>query len=194
MQTEEERETGQATSSDVPAESLSEKLPPEISSDTKQVPGDPSEEKPNLPLEPNSLETELAELNDKYLRLAAEYDNYRKRTQREKESLFADAQAATIEKFLPVCDNLDRALAQQTEDTAFYAGIELIRKGLTEILGALDVRQIDTQGQPFDPNVHNAVMHIEDDSGEENMVAEVFKTGYIMGERVIRYAVVSVKN
>lgn len=138
--------------------------------------------------------TERDEYKDKYIRLAAEYDNYRKRTQKERENLYIDAQAATVEKFLPVYDNLERALAQPTQDTAYQKGVELIMKGLVDIFEKLNVHGIDALGQPFDPAVHDAVMHIEDDSGEQNMVAEVFQNGFTIGERVIRHAMVKVKN
>ena len=137
---------------------------------------------------------ELTETKDKYLRLAAEYDNFRKRTRAEREALYAGATADTAERFLPVCDNLDRALKQQTQDTAFYRGVEMIRKELLSVFEKLNIRPIEAQGQPFDPALHDAAMHVEDDSGEENIVAEVFQTGFIMAERVIRPSVVKVKN
>lgn len=137
---------------------------------------------------------ERDEFKDKYMRLAAEYDNYRKRTQRERDSIYMDAQAATLEKLLPVYDNLERALAQRTDDAAYYKGVELIMKGLMDTFEKMDVHRIEAQDQPFDPALHDAMMHIEDDSGEESMVAEVFQTGFIMGDRVVRHAKVKVKN
>jgi molecular chaperone GrpE len=153
-------------------------------------PGRPSETAEAL----DAARAELAEARDKHLRLAAEYDNYRKRTQKERESLYADARASTAEKFLPVCDNLIRALAQPTQDTAFRKGVEMIKTGLDDILDKLGVAPIEAMGQPFDPALHEAVAHIQDDSGEENIVAEVFQTGFTLGDRVLRPAVVSVKN
>jgi len=137
---------------------------------------------------------ELTDCKDRYLRLAAEYDNFRKRTRAERDNLYTTAAADTAEKFLPVYDNLERALKQQTQDAAFYKGVEMIQTGLLGVFEKLNIRPIEVQGQPFDPNLHDAAMHIEDDSGEENTVAEVFQTGFIMGEKVIRPAVVKVKN
>ena len=139
-------------------------------------------------------ERKLTAENEKYMRLLAEYDNYRKRTQKERETFYAETAANVAEKFLPVYDNLERALGQQTEDTAYYKGVELIRDGLLEVFAKLDIRRIEAQGCPFDPAMHNAVMHVEDDSGEENVIAEVFQDGFTMGDRVIRHVLVKVKN
>ena len=121
-----------------------------------------------------ALKTELDEKESKYLRLAAEYDNFRKRSQKEKESIYADAKSDAVLAFLPVYDNLDRALKQ--------------------VLTKLGIEEIPALGQPFDPALHNAVMHVEDESAGENTVVEVFQTGFKLGEKVIRFAMVKVAN
>lgn len=131
---------------------------------------------------------------DQFLRLAAEYDNYRKRTAKEKENLWTDAKADTVQAFLPVYDNLERALKQETADDAFKKGVEMTMNQLKEVFAKLGVTEIDAQGKPFDPNLHNAVMHIEDDNFGENTVAQVFQAGFLLGEKVIRFAMVQVAN
>ncbi|NBI10408.1 nucleotide exchange factor GrpE [Colidextribacter sp. OB.20] len=131
---------------------------------------------------------------EQFLRLAAEYDNYRKRTAKEKEGLWADAKADTVQAFLPVYDNLERALKQETADEAYKKGVEMIMNQLKEIFAKLGITEIDAQGKPFDPNLHNAVMHIEDENLEENVVAQVFQAGFMLGEKVIRFAMVQVAN
>ena len=131
---------------------------------------------------------------EKYLRLCAEYDNYRKRSQKERESLYADIKADTLLKFLPVYDNLERALAQPTADEAYRKGVEMIMTQFNETLKKLGITEIEAKGQSFDPNMHNAVMHIEDDSFGENEVVEVFQKGFKLNDRVIRFAMVKVAN
>lgn len=131
---------------------------------------------------------------EQFLRLAAEYDNYRKRTAKEKEGLWAGAKADTIQAFLPVYDNLERALKQDTADEAYKKGVEMIMSQMKEVFAKLGVTEIEAQGQPFDPNLHNAVMHIEDENFGENMVAQVFQAGFMLGEKVIRFAMVQVAN
>ncbi len=136
----------------------------------------------------------LAAAEDKYLRLAAEYDNYRKRTAREKEQSWTEAKAQTVAAFLPVYDNLERALNQPTADEAYAKGVELTMKGLRDALAGLGVEQIPALGEVFDPNLHNAVMHIDDDSMDDNTIVEVFQQGFRCGEKVIRFAMVKVAN
>ena len=140
------------------------------------------------------LKDQVAGQEDKYLRLAAEYDNYRKRTAKEKESLWTDVKADTAGAFLPVYDNLERALKQDTADEAFKKGVEMTMNQLKEVLTKLGITEIPAQGQPFDPKYHNAVMHVEDESLGQNVVAEVFQTGFQCGEKVIRFAMVKVAN
>ena len=141
-----------------------------------------------------SLKDQVAGQEDKYLRLAAEYDNYRKRTAKEKESLWTDVKADTAGAFLPVYDNLERALKQDTADEAFKKGVEMTMNQLKEVLTKLGITEIPAQGQPFDPKYHNAVMHVEDESLGQNVVAEVFQTGFQCGEKVIRFAMVKEAN
>ena len=141
-----------------------------------------------------SLKDQVAGQEDKYLRLAAEYDNYRKRTAKEKESLWTDVKADTAGAFLPVYDNLERALKQDTADEAYKKGVEMTMTQLKEVLSKLGVTEIEAAGQPFDPKLHNAVMHVEDEAFGENTVAEVFQAGFQLGEKVIRFAMVKVAN
>ncbi len=131
---------------------------------------------------------------EQFLRLAAEYDNYRKRTAKEKESLWTDAKADTVQAFLPVYDNLERALKQDTADEAYKKGVEMTMNQFKEVFAKLGVTEIDAQGKPFDPNLHNAVMHMEDESLGENVVAQVFQAGFMLGDKVIRFAMVQVAN
>ena len=136
----------------------------------------------------------LAEAADKYLRLAAEYDNYRKRTAKEKEGIWDEAKARTVAAFLPVYDNLERALKQDTADEAYKKGVEMTMKGLQDALTGLGVEVIPALGETFDPNRHSAVMHCEDEEAGENTIVEVFQQGFLCGEKVIRFAMVKVAN
>lgn len=136
----------------------------------------------------------LAEAADKYLRLAAEYDNYRKRTAKEKDAAWTEAKAQTVAAFLPVYDNLERALKQETSDEAFKKGVEMTMKGLQDALTGLGVEVIPALGETFDPNRHNAVMHCEDEGAGENTIVEVFQQGFLCGEKVIRFSMVKVAN
>ena len=136
-----------------------------------------------------------APLDDRFLRLAAEYDNYRKRTAKEKESIWNDAKADTAAAFLPVYDNLERAVTQAGDDDNVHKkGMEMIFHQLQGILEKLGVTIIDPAGQPFDPARHNAVMHVDDENLGENIVAQVFQKGFLLGDRVIRFATVQVAN
>ena len=136
----------------------------------------------------------VSDASDKYLRLAAEYDNFRKRTQREKDGIYQDAVADTVKKFLPVYDNLERALHHETADEAYKKGVEMTLTELVKILDALGIKPFGEAGETFDPQRHNAVMHIEDESLGENVIAEVFQTGFAHGDKVIRFAMVKVAN
>ena len=136
----------------------------------------------------------LKEKEDQFLRLAAEYDNYRRRSQKEKESVWNDAKSETVLAFLPVYDNLERAIKQETADEAFKKGVEMTMNQLREVLKKLGVEEIPALGETFDPNVHNAVMHVEDESAGENTVVEVFHTGFKSGDKVVRFAMVKVAN
>ena len=136
----------------------------------------------------------LAAEHDQYLRLAAEYDNFRKRSIKEKDARYADAKADTVGKFLPVYDNLERALANETSDEAYKKGVELIMAELKKIMTGLGVEEFGESGDAFDPNAHNAVMHVENEELGENVIAQVFQKGFRIGDKVIRHAVVQVAN
>ena len=138
---------------------------------------------------------QLETTKDQFTRLAAEYDNYRKRTAKEKESLYQDAKADTIKEFLAVYDNLERAAeAPGGEDDPHKKGLEMIFAQYKELLKKLGVTEIEAKGRPFDPERHEAVMHIEDENFGENEVAQVFQAGFVLGDRVVRHAVVQVAN
>ena len=141
-----------------------------------------------------ALKDQAAHQEDKYLRLAAEYDNYRRRTTKEKESIWNDAKADAASAFLPVYDNLERALKQETADEAYKKGVEMTMTQLRSVLEKLGITEIPALGQPFDPTLHNAVMHVEDESLGENTVAEVFQAGFKLGDKVIRFSMVKVAN
>ena len=154
-----------------------------------------AEDAPNPLLEElEALKQNLTDQEDKFLRLAAEYDNYRRRSQKEKESAWADSKAETAAAFLPVYDNLERALKQDTADEAFKKGVEMTMTQLKEVLSKLGIEEIPALGEPFDPNLHNAVMHVEDENAGENTIVEVFQAGFRTGEKVIRFSMVKVAN
>ncbi len=141
-----------------------------------------------------ALAKTLADANDKYLRLAAEYDNYRKRTAREKEHLYNDAKIDTIKPFLAVLDNLERGVSQFEEGDAHRQGMELICKQFAAVLEKLGVTEIEALGQPFAPEKHNAVMTTEDESVGEHTIEEVIQKGFMIGDKVLRFAMVKVAN
>ena len=186
------KETQEVPAQEMPAEEvLEERTEPEEALPEEPQTGGPGEE-PEGTEETPVVEQMVSK--DQFLRLAAEYDNYRKRTAKEKESLWTDAKADTVQAFLPVYDNLERALKQDTADEAFKKGVEMTMNQLKEVFARLGVTEIEAQGQPFDPNLHNAVMHIEDENLGENTVAQVFQAGFMLGEKVIRFAMVQVAN
>ena len=141
-----------------------------------------------------SVKSELAGEKDKYLRLLAEYDNYRKRSARERDNIYADVKADTLIKLLPVYDNLERALRNPTADEAYRKGVEMTLNQFLETLKNLGVTPIDAMGQTFDPAVHNAVMHVEDPEKGEQEIVQEFQRGFKMGDRVIRFSMVQVAN
>ena len=171
---------------------------------TQQQTAEPCEAAPVPEVEPETTEQaiseaeqlrqELAEEKDRYLRLAAEYDNFRKRSQKERESIYTDLRAETVGKFLPVYDNLERALNQPTADEAYKKGVEMTMNGLVEIMQKLGVTAFGETGEVFDPSRHNAVMHIEDESLDENVIVEVFQKGFLIEDKVVRFAMVKVAN
>ena len=147
--------------------------------------------------QPDALEqakAAQAQEHDQFLRLAAEYDNFRKRTQREKDGIYQDAVADTVKKFLPVYDNLERALHHETADEAYKKGVEMTMTGLVEILKKMEVTVYGAPGDLFDPNLHNAVMHIDDDNYKEGEIVQVFQKGFSLGDKVIRHAMVQTAN
>jgi molecular chaperone GrpE len=140
------------------------------------------------------LRKELAAEHDRYLRILAEYDNFRKRSAKEREFVYMDVRCDTVEKFLPVFDNLERALAQATADESSRKGIEMIMAQFTDTLSQFGVKAIEAKGQKFDPERHNAVMHTEEPSLGEGVIVEEFQKGFAMGDKIIRVSMVKVAN
>ena len=174
---------------------MSKKTKPEAEEQEQVKTEAPAEETAKADAKPaTDWEAKYNDLNDLYLRMAAEYDNFRKRSQREKDSLYTDARAETVEKFLPVYDNLERALKQETVDEAFKKGVEMTMTQLTGVFEKLGVTVYGEAGDSFDPAEHNAVMHCEDESAGENTIVEVFQKGFRVGDKIIRFAMVKVAN
>lgn len=145
----------------------------------------------------DETQAKLDELNDKYLRLLAEYDNYKKRTAREKESIYVDSVGDTVTALLPVIDNFERAMAsfaEEDKNSEFYKGMEMIFNQTVETFEKLGVSKIEALGCEFDPSLHNAVMHIEDETIADNTIVEEFQKGYTYRDKVIRYSMVKVAN
>lgn len=141
------------------------------------------------------LQAKFDDLNERYLRMAAEYDNFRKRSAREREGVYAEAVAHAVKALLPTFDNLERALAQPTEDAEYKKGVELTHKQLVDALGGLNVTLIeDAPGTAFDPNLHNAIMHVDDEALGESVIAETFQRGFQLGDKVVRHSMVKVAN
>ena len=144
--------------------------------------------------EVNPFEEKYNAEHDAHLRLAAEYDNFRKRTAKEKEQSYTNGKSDAVEKLLPVYDNLQRALKQETADAAFKKGVEMTMTELVKILSGLGVEIFGAEGEEFDPNLHNAVMHIDDENYGENVICQVFQQGFKIGEKIVRFAMVQVAN
>ncbi len=144
--------------------------------------------------EVNPFEEKYNAEHDAYLRLAAEFDNFRKRTNKEKEASYGNGRADAVAKMLPVYDNLERALNQETADTAYKKGVEMTMAELVKIFTALGVEIFGSVGDAFDPNLHNAVMHIESEELAENTISTVFQKGFKIGDKVVRFAMVQVAN
>ena len=151
------------------------------------------EETPDVP-EVSPWEEKYNAEHDSYLRLAADYDNFRKRTVKEKEASYGNGKADAVAKMLPVYDNLERALNQETVDEAYKKGVEMTMNELVKIFTALGVEIFGEVGEAFDPNLHNAVMHTEDENLGENTIAMVFQKGFKIGDKVVRFAMVQVAN
>ncbi len=168
------------------------KQTPEEEPVTPEVQEVPVEEAPVE--EVNPFEEKYNTEHDNYLRLAAEYDNYRKRTLKEKEASYANGKADAVSKLLPVYDDLERALNQPTEDAAYKKGVEMTMQELVKILTSLGVEIFGAAGDSFDPNLHNAVMHIESEEAGENTITQVFQKGFKLGDKIVRFAMVQVAN
>ena len=156
----------------------------------------PEEKKKKSKKSDKALEEKQAELdamNDKYLRLAAEYDNFRRRSAKEREGVYADAYADAMAAIMPVIDNLERA-ARYSDAEKVRAGLELTFKSFADTLEKMGIKSFGEAGETFDPNIHNAVMHVEDEEKGEGEIVEVFQKGYVKGDKVIRYAMVKVAN
>lgn len=187
-----EEKTGEASEETVEEE---EKAAPETEAKPEEKGAEkPEEKEAEKPEEAKPKTDELAAMNDKYLRLRAEYDNFRKRTQKEKDAIYADVRANTLISFLPVYDNLVRALNQPTEDEAYKKGVEMIMAQFRATMEKLGVTEMDCLGKKFDPAFHNAVMHVDDEEKGENEIVEVFQQGFMLGDKVVRFAMVKVAN
>ena len=157
----------------------------------EETPATPeAEETPEV----NEWEEKYNAEHDAHLRLAADYDNFRKRTIKEKEQSYGNGKADAVEKLLPVYDNLERALNQPTEDEAYKKGVEMTMNQLVSIFAGLGVKIFGNVGEAFDPNIHNAVMHIEDEALGENVISQVFQKGFKLGDKIVRFAMVQVAN
>ena len=189
-----EKEVPDKTGKDVTEEEVKEaEQPAEKAAAEKKDTSAKAPEEQKKP-EEKAVSEEMALLNDKYLRICAEYDNYRKRTQKEKDSLYSDIRANVITSFLPVYDNLVRALAAETADEAYRKGAEMIMNQFNATMEKLGVTEIKAVGEKFDPAVHNAVMHVDDEAKGENEVVEEFQKGFKIGDKVIRFSMVKVAN
>ena len=151
------------------------------------------QETPEVP-EVDPWEEKYNEQHDAFLRLAADYDNFRKRTVKEKEASYGNGKADAVEKLLPVYDNLERALNQPCTDEAYKKGVEMTMTELVKIFTGLGVEIFGQVGEEFDPAIHNAVMHTEDESLGENVISQVFQKGFKLGEKIVRFAMVQVAN
>ena len=169
---------------------VEEVLETEEAAQPEQEPAETSEPTPEV----NPWEEKYNAEHDSYLRLAADYDNFRKRTAKEKDASYTNGKSDAVAKLLPVYDNLERALNQETADAAYKKGVEMTMTELVKILTSLGVEIFGETGETFDPNLHNAVMHTEDENLGENVIRQVFQTGFKIGEKVVRFAMVQVAN
>ena len=173
---------------------------PEVEGDSKGAGNSTAEERQSTEQKQgksDAKDQKIEELTDKYKRLFAEFDNYRKRTDAEKSSMYADGQRSILEKILPIIDNFERAagnVPEDLKDSAYAQGIEKVCRSSIDTLKALGVEPIEAVGQSFDANLHNAVMHIEDEEHGENEIVEEFQRGYKYKDKVIRYSMVKVAN
>ena len=165
----------------------------ELEKEMKETPAEEAAEAAEV-VEANPWEEKYNAERDAHLRVAAEYDNFRKRTVKEKEASYGNGKADAVAKMLPVYDNLERALNQETSDAAYKKGVEMTMNELVKIFTSLGVEIFGNVGDAFDPNLHNAVMHIDSEEFGENTIAQVFQKGFKIGEKVVRFAMVQVAN
>ena len=199
-----DKEQNKASEKEAPGKAEKEIPEEEVKKEAEQAAEEPAPEKQDAPEaapaekekkpEEKAVSEEMALLNDKYIRICAEYDNYRKRTQKEKDNLYGDIRANVITSFLPVYDNLVRALAAETSDEAYRKGVEMIMNQFNATMEKLGVTEINAVGEKFDPAIHNAVMHVDDETKGENEVVEEFQKGFKIGDKVIRFSMVKVAN
>jgi len=176
-------------------EAAAEEAAAETAEETGETEPSAGSEPDEAPSELDGLQKELEASQDRYLRLMAEYDNFRKRSAREKDSIYSDARAASYTELIPVLDNFERAF--QNPDVSpedFRKGVEMTEKQLRDVFEKAGVEAFGEPGDAFDPNIHNAVMHVEDEELGDNVIAEVFQKGYKMGDRILRHAMVKVAN
>ena len=187
------KEEQQAESQTAPEQAETETA--EQQTEQQQAP-EKTEQEETAPRKETVKETarETAVELEQYLRLQAEYDNFRKRSAKERENIYTDARVDTVTRFLPVYDNLERALKAETADEAFKKGVEMTFQQLMEVFRKLGVEEIPAEGQTFDPNLHNAVMHVEDESLGENVIVQELQKGFKIGDKVIRFSMVKVAN
>ena len=166
----------------------------ELEKEINETPAEETVETTEEVVETNPWEEKYNAERDAHLRVAAEFDNFRKRTVKEKEASYGNGKADAVAKMLPVYDNLERALNQETSDTAYKKGVEMTMNELVKIFTSLGVEIFGNVGDEFDPNLHNAVMHIDSEELGENVIAQVFQKGFKIGEKVVRFAMVQVAN
>ena len=166
----------------------------ELEKEMNEIPEEETVETAEAAVETNPWEEKYNAERDAHLRVAAEFDNFRKRTVKEKEASYGNGKADAVAKMLPVYDNLERALNQETSDVAYKKGVEMTMNELVKIFTSLGVEVFGNIGDEFDPNLHNAVMHIDSEELGENTIAQVFQKGFKIGEKVVRFAMVQVAN
>ncbi len=190
-ETDEVKETAECAETPECAEAAEEKGKKEKKSDAKKLKAELEELKKELEAE----KAKAAEATDKYLRVVAEYDNFRKRSQKEKDAVYGDGVADAVKGIIPIIDNLQYAQKYQNGDREKFAeGVEMILGQLPETLAKMNIKMFGEAGEPFDPELHNAVFHTEDETLGENVIAEVLQCGYMHGDKVIRFAMVKVAN
>ena len=166
----------------------------ELEKEMNETPAEETVETAEAAVEVNPWEEKYNAERDAHLRVAAEFDNFRKRTVKEKEASYGNGKADAVAKMLPVYDNLERALNQPTEDEAFKKGVEMTMTQLVGIFAGLGVEIFGNVGETFDPNFHNAVMHTEEEDVPENTITQVFQKGFKLGDKIVRFAMVQVAN